>query len=387
MKLPLFKKKASTQKDAERGENGKASDLPRSPSTESAFTKTMSYLGSMFSIEVGLPGEEGVDVSHSLPDPKEEEELRLQQQKRRRLLAALVLLLLAVILFLVLWFTIPRKKSLVIQPPRDRLAILEDILDPDVTPLEILRDNTTAQHQAVMWFAFDDPTYPVLDDLSEDLVIARYVSALLYFSTNGPAWRRQLNFLTDAPVCEWNDLGEGEVEEGIVCDSDDAGRVDGIVVDLNRLEGTLPTEIVSLPYLKNLGFASNRFVGTIPTEYGLMTNLIYLSLNQNTLSGSLPTQLANIKNLESFRVHWNQLNGTIPLEYQRMTSLKTVHLEGNDFSGNLELSLCGMSKEFEALMADCGTRPAGNGQDAVEAQVDCACCTACCINGGGCRLV
>lgn len=262
--------KASTKKDSSKAaeskknksskdvENVNASEMSRSTSADSAsqFSKTLSSLASLFSIEVGLPGDEGVDVAHKLP-PTKEELAQQQEKKRKRILLALVAVFLALIIFLVVFFLTRGSDTKVASDPRDRLSILEDVLDPAVTPLDKLRDNSTAHHEAIMWFAFDDPTYPDLSSLSDELIIARYVSALLYFSTNGPGWRQQLNFMSDAPVCEWNDGGLGDVEEGIVCDSDDAGRVDGIVVDLNNLQGTLPTELAALPYLKNLGLGTS----------------------------------------------------------------------------------------------------------------------------------
>eukprot|EP00980_Cylindrotheca_fusiformis_P014485 scaffold3875_cov123-Cylindrotheca_fusiformis.AAC.5 len=248
-------KKKKTNGNAD-PENANGSEMSRTTSTDSgsAFSKTLSSLANIFSVEVGLPGDKGVDVAHPLPT-KEEAEAR----KRKRILIALIILFLAVVIFLIVFFlTRDDSKSRSIEDTQDRVGILEGILDPDVTPLDVLRDNTTAQHEAMMWFAYNDPTYPDLSELSDDLIIARYVAALLYISANGPDWRRQLNFMADAPVCEWNDGGDGEVEEGIVCDSDDAGRIDGIVVDLNRLGGTLPSELSALPYLKHLGLGRSR---------------------------------------------------------------------------------------------------------------------------------
>jgi hypothetical protein len=409
-KKEASKSSGNENKSSKDPENVNASEMSTSTSIDSTsqFSKTLSTLASFFSIEVGLAGDKGVDVKHTLPATKQEQE----EKKRKRIIFALIAAFLALIIFLVVFFLTRGDSTTQSGPPRSRLGVLEGILGLDVTPLDVLRDNTTAQHEAIMWFAFDDPTYPDLESLSDDLIIARYVSALLYFSTNGPGWRQQLNFMSDAPICEWNDGGTGNVEEGIVCDSDDAGRVDGIVVDLNSLEGTLPTELAVLPYLKDLGFgtsletyqimnfvgllsniylfihsASNRFTGTIPTEYGLMTNLVFFSVSGNSLTGTLPTELSNMKKLEAFRVHWNQLTGKVPGVYNQMSSLRTVHLEGNDFTGNLETSLCGLPDQFEAFMSDCASSTGDDGEADVISEITCFCCTHCCFDGGGCRPI
>lgn len=204
--------------------------------SDSPFAWTMSYLASVLSVEVGLPGDEGVDVKHTLPVPPTKEELELERKRKNRkiLLAILFLALLGVIAFLVVFFLMKKSDPM---PSRSRIEILEDVLGRRVTPLEQLRDNSTVQHEAFLWFLNEDPTYPDLNYVSEDLILSRYIAALLYMSTDGKNWRQQLNFMTDSPICEWNDGGAGEVEEGIVCDSDDAGRVDGIVVDINNLVG------------------------------------------------------------------------------------------------------------------------------------------------------
>jgi len=385
-----FSRKFKKGTDAETGtvdtDTTKAADNLNN--SDSPFAWTMSYLASFLSVEVGLPGDEGVDVKHSLPVPptKEEiEELERKQRNKKILLAILCLAFLGVIAFLLVFFLL--KKDTPNLLARSRIEILEDVLAPKVSPLEQLRDNSTAQHEAIMWFANDDPTYPELEGLSEDLIVSRYVSALLYISTGGKEWRQQLNFMSDSSVCEWNDGGAGEVEEGIVCDSDDAGRVDGIVVDINNLVGTLPTELTKLPYLKTLGFSSNKFVGTIPTEYGDMSSLIYLSVSGNALTGSLPEELAKLTKLESLRVHWNQLEGTVPIAYGEMSSLKIVHLEGNSFQGNLERSLCGRASPYQNFLSDCATRPEGNGKEEILAEVTCFCCTECCFDGASCQTL
>ena len=252
-----------------------------------------------------------------------------------------------------------------------------------VTDLDILRDPSTPQYQAVWWLAFRDPANLDFSTASWDEIVGRYVAAVLYFSTGGASWRVQYNFLSGDPVCKWNDDGQGEIKEGIVCEDDDAGKVTQVVVDLNSLQGTLVTELASLRHLQTLGLASNQFVGTIPTEFGRMTELVNLSLSGNELTGTLPTELSNLSKLENLRVHWNDLTGSVPESYSKLTALTTVHIEGNAIEGDLDTSLCRIENEFDAFMADCAREEGDNYFAPLE--IICSCCTSCCVNGANCQ--
>jgi hypothetical protein len=58
----------------------------------------------------------------------------------------------------------------------------------------------------------------------------------------------------------------------------------------------------------------NKLTGTILSEIGFLTNLIYLDLSYNQLDGSVPIESGKLKRLESFLINDNRLVGTLPAE-------------------------------------------------------------------------
>lgn len=85
--------------------------------------------------------------------------------------------------------------------PRD-VAFLR-ILD-EVTPEAQLLDQATPQGMAYVWIISEDPlqvspcTYPTVEQ--------RYALATFYYSTIGPQWTNQGNWLSGEPECQWTNI-------------------------------------------------------------------------------------------------------------------------------------------------------------------------------------
>ena len=76
-------------------------------------------------------------------------------------------------------------------------------------------------------------------------------------------------------------------------------RVTSLNVYDKRLTGTIPAELGSLTYLKNLRFLSyNLLSGPIPAELGSLTYLKDLDLADNRLSGPIPAELGSLTYLK-----------------------------------------------------------------------------------------
>ena len=68
---------------------------------------------------------------------------------------------------------------------------------------ESLLNATTSQYQVLQWLASEDPAELDARTTDPQVVIDRYVLALLYIMTGGPSWDNDLNFLSNSSVCEW----------------------------------------------------------------------------------------------------------------------------------------------------------------------------------------
>ena len=75
----------------------------------------------------------------------------------------------------------------------------------------------------------------------------------IYNATDGENWNRSDNWLSDAPLDEW---------EGVT--TDDEGRVTKLEVKGNQLTGEIPAELGDLANLTELWLASNQLTGCIP---------------------------------------------------------------------------------------------------------------------------
>ena len=104
----------------------------------------------------------------------------------------------------------------------------------------------------------------------------------LYNAADGEGnWPNQQNWLSDAPLDEW---------DGVTTNDD--GRVIELVLAYNGLRGEIPAELGSLSNLEELFLGGNGLSGDIPPELASLANLTELGLAGNyQLSGCVPSSL------------------------------------------------------------------------------------------------
>ena len=107
----------------------------------------------------------------------------------------------------------------------------------------------------------------------------------LYRSTDGVNWTDNTNWLSDAPIGEW---------QGVTTDED--GRVIMLHLERNALTGELPGELGDLASLQTLSLFGNRISGYIPTTLESLTNLKRMFLGGNQLGGCIPVGLRDVGN-------------------------------------------------------------------------------------------
>ncbi|XP_061338168.1 probable LRR receptor-like serine/threonine-protein kinase At1g53420 [Gastrolobium bilobum] len=120
-----------------------------------------------------------------------------------------------------------------------------------------------------------------------------------------------------------------------------------IVLKSQNLQGTLPPELIRLPYLQEIDLTRNYLSGTIPREWG-SSKLQQISLLGNRLTGPIPTELANITNLKRLILEFNQFYGNLPPELGNLSHIEQLHLSSNNFTGELPGTLARLTtlKEF-----------------------------------------
>lgn len=103
-----------------------------------------------------------------------------------------------------------------------------------------------------------------------------------------------------------------------------------LLVHVNLLHGTLPTDVSLLTNLKDLRLGSNPLTGPIPTQLALLTNLELLHLYSTLTTGTLPSEFGLLTNMQEFQFYDNAHTGTIPTELVNLSdmTLFICHLTG-----------------------------------------------------------
>ena len=168
----------------------------------------------------------------------------------------------------------------------------------------------------------------------------------LYESADGPNWKQNENWFSDAPLADWHGVStdaEGRVTQLALVDNGLRGTIPPQIGNLralrslwlysNELSGEIPPEIGHLPELQRLGLSSNDLGGSIPPELGQLTELITLWLQYNDLSGPIPPELGNLASLEAAWLYNNRLSGPIPPVIGKLGKLTDLQFHANELNG------------------------------------------------------
>lgn len=174
--------------------------------------------------------------------------------------------------------------------------------------------------------------------------------ALLEFAASVPHVRK-LNWNSTLPICSsW---------AGIKCDKNGSrvigihlpgvgffgsipaksiGKMDALrVLSLrsNHLNGTLPSDMFSIPSLQSIYLQDNNFTGEIPASLSPLLGVIDLS--SNAFTGEIPAAIKNLTRLSVLKLQHNLLSGTVPdLDSSR---LEVLNLSYNMLNGSIPNSL------------------------------------------------
>ncbi len=158
----------------------------------------------------------------------------------------------------------------------------------------------------------------------------------LHLSTNGDDWTHNDNWFGDDDLGTWYGV-----------ETDRAGRVIGLDLSDNNLDGRIPARLGGLAHLQKLDLNGNELTGEIPGELGRLVSLERLDLSRNELDGHIPAYydpesdiagLGALSNLVWLDLSGNQLDGEIPWELRGLTSLERLDLSGNELGGSIPAS-------------------------------------------------
>ncbi|KAL3780375.1 hypothetical protein HJC23_002668 [Cyclotella cryptica] len=210
-----------------------------------------------------------------------------------------------------------------------RSAIEKNVLQRNVTFDRM--ESSNARVLALDWITDKDN---VKADPRASNIFQRYILALLAFEFSSQ------RLLSDPNECMWS---------GVSCD--EYGHVTKLEFNGYSLDGTMPPEIGSLPFLEVLSLTDNILHGTLPSEIGYLRKLTALNLNNNEFTGSLPTELGYLTLLTVFSINGNQFTGRINLEFGLLPSLTQFYVGGNKFTGTIPSEL-GLFKSLTILSFD-----------------------------------
>ncbi|KAL9674635.1 hypothetical protein QQ045_030907 [Rhodiola kirilowii] len=116
------------------------------------------------------------------------------------------------------------------------------------------------------------------------------------------------------------------------------GRLDALAIlslRSNRLNGDLPSDVLSAPSLRYVNLENNDLSGNIP--FLLSTKLSFVDLAFNSFTGRIPDTILNLTKLIGLRLENNSLSGQIPRI--NIPSLKVLNVSNNHLSGSIPSSL------------------------------------------------
>ncbi|KAL3626773.1 hypothetical protein CASFOL_029345 [Castilleja foliolosa] len=107
------------------------------------------------------------------------------------------------------------------------------------------------------------------------------------------------------------------------------------ILKAQNLSGSVPREIVRLPFLREISLLGNCVTGPIPRALANISTLANLTLDYNQLSGTIPPEFGNFPRIEKLVFTSNNLTGELPANLARLSTLRDFRIGDNDFRGSI----------------------------------------------------
>jgi hypothetical protein len=216
-----------------------------------------------------------------------------------------------------------------------------------VSSASSLIDEYAYERDARLWLDVEDDRVLCPDE--PEILIQRYIAALIYFSFNGPEWSNCDAELPGDPSLQpcvgdgkrWLDASHECDWFGVTCDSTiedqyNPSPITNINLTANNLAGFMPIEMFELTELTGLSMDHNKNIyGQIPEEISWLEKLTYINLDDNYLQGPIPSEIYGMTALRAIDLNANRLTGTISSDIGNLENLMVLQLEDNYFQGTI----------------------------------------------------
>ncbi len=150
----------------------------------------------------------------------------------------------------------------------------------------------------------------------------------IYDAMDGPNWKKQDNWGTDAGLNTWAGVG-----------FDNENGIYSLRFDDFGLKGEIPDAIGELTGLRDFFFKNEPGVtGTLPDSFRKLINLTSVNIH-NTSMTSLPDLFDGMKELDYVFVYYNkQMTGPLPESLGNSEKLQSILIQDNAFTGTIPAS-------------------------------------------------
>ena len=206
----------------------------------------------------------------------------------------------------------------------------------------VLSDSKSPQYRALEWLVLREQQRQQQGSTpsGEEILLAQYGLAVLYYSTDGDKWTNDYGFMSfSVDICDWNYEEVDGFMHGVICSSSSVGLQEVTTVNLpkNRLSGKIADETLrSLVHLKRLDLSENDLIGSLPESVGGLKDLEVLNLANNAISEDIPTSIGGCQGVLSLDLSNNEFRSKVPMTLGNLENLNQLRLSGNSLTGSLE---------------------------------------------------
>ena len=183
-------------------------------------------------------------------------------------------------------------------------------------------------------------TLPML--MAQNEVSQREVIALLELKakTKGHLWTNEWD--QSKPISTWH---------GVTVRN---GKVVGLHLSNNNLQGRIPITIGNLRHLEVLDLSNNTIGGKVPGLFRKLKNLRTINLSDNALAGNIPNTIGKLTRLEELNLNNNKFMGELPRGINELSQLRTLAVANNDLEGAIPLGMEQLKKLKRLYLAHNG---------------------------------